>query len=480
MKAKMLFGEPDDQQLNKDDLACSSTDDGMLQEAQIQWQFGDWLRLGKLNHEAVRKHPNKGILSLLSAAASLQQGNTEAAKGYLHTAYEGGCSKSLIAKILISGVHNTLGCAFAVDGQQSKASSHFGMAVRLSPMKLDAKLVEKARETQELARLGIPALGIFSSTPRKLDVEALLKQALAHSPESPALLIAAAESAQRLGQYQESIRLWQKLATVEGGQMTQSYYDRLEHAYVAVGGFPFGSPAEEVLRGDGDKHEILKKIHSLLQPDNYLEIGVQSGKSLALANCSAIGVDPMPQVKIKLASGTQLVKASSDEFFESYAEKMIKAPLELVFIDGMHLFEYVLRDFINSEKYSDAYTVVVVDDIFPAHPAQAERDRRTRAWTGDVWKLLVTLQQHRPDLKMLLLDVYPTGLLCITGLDRSNQNLQALYKKILESFSLDSSLPESVLTRQNSVSCDSEQLELFIEKVKVVRENTKKRIDGKK
>ncbi len=142
-----------------------------------------------------------------------------------------------------------------------------------------------------------------------------------------------------------------------------------------------------------------------MQPNNYLEIGVQTGKSLALASCPAIGVDPMPQIKSPLGPHAQLVRATSDEFFESRASKMISAPLELVFIDGMHLFEYAFRDFINIEKYAEAHTVVVIDDIFPGHPAQAERDRHTRAWTGDVWKLLVTLQQHRADLNLLMLDV---------------------------------------------------------------------------
>ena len=30
--------------------------------------------------------------------------------------------------------------------------------------------------------------------------------------------------------------------------------------------------------------------------------------------------------------------------------------------------------------------VVIFDDIFPNHPLQAERDRQTQVWTGDVWK----------------------------------------------------------------------------------------------
>jgi hypothetical protein len=48
----------------------------------------------------------------------------------------------------------------------------------------------------------------------------------------------------------------------------------------------------------------------------------------------------------------------------------------------MHLFEYALRDFMNVEHCAAPGAIVVIDDIFSSHPAQAERKRRTRAWTG--------------------------------------------------------------------------------------------------
>lgn len=450
----------------------SVPDGGLLASAHMQWQFADWSSLSKLDHGALGKHPHKGMLALLSAAAHLQLGDAEAAQVCLQKAHAGGCSQQLIAETLISGVHNTLGRAFAVDGQPGKSSQHFGCAVAMAPMKGDARLARQARATEELARLGIPVLGEVASAPdTPLRIDELLKQALALAPQAPALLIAAAESAQRLGHNQEAIRLWQQLAAADGERMPQPYYDRLEQAYANIEGFPLGSTEEEKLRGDGDKYEILKKIHALLQPNNYLEIGVQSGKSLALACCPAIGVDPMPQIKAPLGPCAQLVRTTSDEFFEVQAPQMITAPLGLVFIDGMHLFEYALRDFINIEKYADAHTLVVIDDIFPGHPAQAERDRRTRAWTGDVWKLLVTLRTRRPDLNLLMLDAFPTGLLCITGLNEHDHTLQDRYADALKSLDANSQPPEDILARRSAVSCKSGQLEKFVEALQVMRGN---------
>jgi len=451
------------------DLSVEASNDSHLERAWTQWQFGDWASLVRLDHDVLRTHRDGGLLSLLAATAHLQLGDLEAARICLHLAKAGDCGQQLIAKTLISGVHNTLGRALAVNDQLNKASSHFEAAVELSPMPLDVKLVQKARKTTELARRGIPVFDDLSTAPDAFQVNQLLRQVLLFAPQEPVLLIAAAESAQRHGQYKDAIRLWQKLAAVDGERMPQTYYDRLEQAYADIDGFPLGLPEEEKLRGDGGKYDMLRKIHTLLQPSNYLEIGVQTGKSLALARCPSIGVDPMPQIRMALGPSTQVVRATSDDFFKSHADHLIKAPLDLVFIDGMHLFEYALRDFINTEKYSDANTVVVIDDIFPAHPAQAERDRRTRAWTGDVWKLVVTLQQHRPDLNLLMLDAFPTGLLCISGLNKNDHKLEALYEDVLQSFDLTSNPPDEILNRQASVSCMSGQLEQFIKEVRIAR-----------
>ncbi len=446
------------------------SDNALLISAFLSWQFADWVGLCNLGFQSLEKHPDKSLLLLLSSAAHLQLGDTQTAEVLIEKAQMSGCGRELILEILISGVHNTLGMGFAIDGQEDKSSKHFMKSIAMAPIKTDTKFAFKARSTTELARLGMPVLGELTSGPSSpICIDFLLNQALDCAPREPGLLIAAAEMAQRKGHHQDAIRLWQRLAAKEGVNMPQAYYERLKDAYLNVGSFPLGSVEEEMLRGDGDKHEMLKKIHFLFKPSNYLEIGIQSGKSLFLASCPTIGVDPMPQINKPLGSNIKIFSITSDEFFSSRAAQILEEPLGLVFIDGMHLFEYVLRDFINVEKYADKNTIVVIDDIFPGHPIQAERDRRTRAWTGDVWKLLVTLQQKRPELKLLMLDAFPTGLLCISGLDRDNNILQNAYDQILNSFDVDSVPPADILNRNASVSCQSNALEHFITKLNSVR-----------
>ena len=51
--------------------------------------------------------------------------------------------------------------------------------------------------------------------------------------------------------------------------------------------------------------------------------------------------------------------------------------LDLAFIDGMHLFEYALRDFINVERFADWSSVIVFDDMLPRNVDEAARDRHT-------------------------------------------------------------------------------------------------------
>ena len=76
--------------------------------------------------------------------------------------------------------------------------------------------------------------------------------------------------------------------------------------------------AEVAARFPGpDYREILALLHRLLQPARYLEIGVNTGKSFALAKSPtrAVGVDPEPRVTRIDNPNANLVKATSDAFF---------------------------------------------------------------------------------------------------------------------------------------------------------------------
>lgn len=216
-------------------------------------------------------------------------------------------------------------------------------------------------------------------------------------------------------------------------------------------------PEEEIVAGAVDYSAVLAQAHALVQPDRYLEIGVRHGRSLALARCPAIGVDPEPDVSVALGARTQIVATTSDRFFEEQAAALLPEPPDLVFIDGMHHFECALRDFMNVERLAAPTTLVVIDDIFPNHPRQAARDRATRVWSGDIWKLHLCLREVRPDLFLLPLDTTPTGLLLVAGLDPQNRTLWEAYNPTVKRYrdQTPEAPPEPVIRRVGAVAPSS-------------------------
>jgi len=125
---------------------------------------------------------------------------------------------------------------------------------------------------------------------------------------------------------------------------------------------------------------FLEGVHAVLEPPTYLEIGIRHGDSLALARAASVGVDPAYELKVDLPEGTTLFRETSDEYFDrdDPLEPFAGRPPALSFIDGMHLVEFALRDFISVERHSDWTSVVVFDDIFPADAEMAAR--RRQAW----------------------------------------------------------------------------------------------------
>jgi tetratricopeptide (TPR) repeat protein len=450
-------------------------DENLLERARTHWRLGDWESLSRLTSDELRLNPERAALAVLAAAGRLQLNQYGDAQQFIQLAREWGASRKSICEILAAGVHNNLGRVAAIDNQTTRALKHFEIAIGTASSRSDVELITRKRVAEQLR---LPALtsvrepAVDSPKVGKIETSNLLGQieaALKNTPDAPPLLIAAAEAAQRNGDLQSAIRYWQRLASVEGAEMDQLYYDRLAQAYKQIKSFPLATAEDEALLGDTDKHQVLGRIHQALQPSNYLEIGVQTGKSLSLATCNAIGVDPAPTIAAALPDRAQLIRATSDQFFAEQALSLIREPIDMAFIDGMHLFEYALRDFINIERYAGPHTLVLVDDILPVAPAQAARDRHTRAWTGDVWKLLPILRQHRPDLSLLLLNAYPTGLLCVSGLNSRSTALQKAYRDVVTEWSGDVPVTDDVLSRVGALPCEHSDLEMLIKRLRHMR-----------
>ena len=193
---------------------------------------------------------------------------------------------------------------------------------------------------------------------------------------------------------------------------------------------------------DGEIYtHTLASLHRAVRPKNYFEIGVLHGDTLALASCPSIGVDPAFQVTQEIEAGKLsllLFEQTSDEFFAQHDLKaLLEGPVGMAFLDGMHQFDFVLRDFINTERACDAASLVLMHDCLPrdAHMTVAADEtapsRFPGYWTGDVWKVLPILRQWRPDLTLAALDALPTGLVAVTGLDPASTMLADHYDAIV-------------------------------------------------
>ncbi len=230
----------------------------------------------------------------------------------------------------------------------------------------------------------------------------------------------------------------------------------------------------EKTSGQAPYTDVLANIHQTLQPGGYLEIGVRTGRSLALASCTSIAIDPEPALEQPLADNQQLYRQTSDTFFETLADTVLENfRLDLVFIDGMHLFEFALRDFMNVERRASATTLVLIDDIYPNHPLQAARERQSRVWTGDVWKLHDCLRIERPDLTLIPLDTSPSGLLLVAGLDPENRTLWERYNPLVRHYQGRTLEPSdtAVLNREGARVPDDPVIQALVERLRAGRQH---------
>ena len=165
---------------------------------------------------------------------------------------------------------------------------------------------------------------------------------------------------------------------------------------------------------------LLADLHRRLRPARYLEIGVNEGHSLALSlpTTRLVGVDPEPRVDNLDHPDWTVVSTTSEDFFACHdVMGLLGGPVDLAFVDGLHHFEVALADVLAIERYAHPGTVVLVHDVVPIDAPTSTRERATLVWSGDVWKAVVLLRRHRPNLTITTLDVAPTGMALITGFE---------------------------------------------------------------
>ena len=151
--------------------------------------------------------------------------------------------------------------------------------------------------------------------------------------------------------------------------------------------------------------DLINDIAKIIDAHSYLEIGVETGLTFnQIKIFQKTAVDPRFLFDYQRDFRTNLSfhEITSDVFFKKLAENEIKnRKFDLIFIDGLHLFEQVLKDFINSVNHINTGGVIVIDDTVPidefsALPSQKDCYRlriesgrhNDGSWQGDVYELI--------------------------------------------------------------------------------------------
>ena len=143
---------------------------------------------------------------------------------------------------------------------------------------------------------------------------------------------------------------------------------------------------------NSDRIIILNEISDKINAKRYLEIGCDLNQVFNKINCeNKVGVDPS-------RGGT--IRDTSDNFFKTNKEKF-----DLIFIDGLHTYDQILKDFKNSFDCLNDGGYIVMHDLMPRTWLEEHVPRISNDWCGDVWKisfLLNDIKDH--DYKLLLTD----------------------------------------------------------------------------
>lgn len=128
--------------------------DDLLERARAHWQMGDWPALAALWERPLDTHPDRARLALLAAVGSAQLGRMDEARRAARQAQLWGCERELLARVLIGGVHNSLGRVASLHEDEPRALRHFEASVATVSPRADAAVLGRARNIHEKARLG--------------------------------------------------------------------------------------------------------------------------------------------------------------------------------------------------------------------------------------------------------------------------------------------------------------------------------------
>ncbi|WP_041522439.1 hypothetical protein [Gilvimarinus agarilyticus] len=150
----------------------------LLEHAKTLWQFGGWVELSEIDVQELQAHPERASIVLLIASALQQLDDYEGSSELVRLAEEWGASKKHIVRVLVAGVHNTLGKASAAAGDKERTLMHFEGAVSLAPKSSATSYVTRARAGAQLKSMSgltqtlLAGVGVQAEVSRANEVKA--------------------------------------------------------------------------------------------------------------------------------------------------------------------------------------------------------------------------------------------------------------------------------------------------------------------
>lgn len=125
--------------------------------------------------------------------------------------------------------------------------------------------------------------------------------------------------------------------------------------------------------------DLIQNIINKHKFSDYLEIGCDKDQCFSkVVIKNKIGVDP-------ISGGT--IRSTSDQFFLTNKDKF-----DIIFIDGLHKYEQVIKDIYNALQALNENGFILVHDCLPRTLAHQAIPRYRGSWNGDVWKAIVELR----------------------------------------------------------------------------------------
>lgn len=158
---------------------------------------------------------------------------------------------------------------------------------------------------------------------------------------------------------------------------------------------------------------VMRQLCNLYPDARYLEIGVWRGTTFdKVPAASKVAVDPAfkmdPPAAERDEPGTAYHEVTSDEYFAGLVGR--DEQFDVIFLDGLHVYEQTLRDLMNALDHLQPNGVIVVDDTHPPTHLSSLPDRdhysavrsyigeTDKRWMGDIFKLVWFVETFCPHL----------------------------------------------------------------------------------